>query len=188
MKNFQKIKRCKRTISYKIENFSSGFALLFVVILSSIILSIAIGIANIALKEVNFSTSAKDTNDAFFAADVGAECALFYNKNIRIDDDFLPAVDCNDTGSGPVSVTPDTSNPDIPFWSFTLSSLGSNNSGGFGQGCASVTITKNRIGNQRAIPPIPPYTKIISRGYNIASGSNCTPLSRSVQRELDVTY
>jgi hypothetical protein len=57
-----------------------GFVILFVVTLSSILLAIALGTANIALKEIKFGTSTKDTNNAFFAADAGAELALFNDK------------------------------------------------------------------------------------------------------------
>ncbi|MEK7081105.1 MAG: hypothetical protein AAB902_01830 [Patescibacteria group bacterium] len=61
---------------------NKGFVILFVVTLSSILLAIALGAANIALKEIKFGTSAKDTNNAFFAADSGAELALFNDKTL----------------------------------------------------------------------------------------------------------
>ena len=57
-----------------------GFVILFAVTLASILLTISLGVSNIALREIKFSTSAKDTNDAFFAADTGTECALFNDK------------------------------------------------------------------------------------------------------------
>jgi hypothetical protein len=57
-----------------------GFVLLFAVTLTAIFLSITLGVASVALKEINFSTSAKDTNDAFFAADSGIEQALYNDK------------------------------------------------------------------------------------------------------------
>jgi Tfp pilus assembly protein PilX len=57
-----------------------GFVILFAVTLSAILLAIALGVANIALKEVKFGTSARDTNDAFFAADTGTEQALYNDK------------------------------------------------------------------------------------------------------------
>lgn len=60
---------------------NEGFVILFAVTISSILLAIALGISNIAIKEVKFSTSAKDTNDAFFAADTGIEYVLFHDKN-----------------------------------------------------------------------------------------------------------
>jgi len=59
---------------------NKGFVILFAVTLSSIILAIALGVSNVALKEIKFGTSAKDTNEAFFAADTGAEYVLNEDK------------------------------------------------------------------------------------------------------------
>ena len=58
----------------------AGFVILFAVTISSILLAVALGVTNIAFREVKFSTSAKDTNDAFFAADTGIEKALLQDK------------------------------------------------------------------------------------------------------------
>src|SRR3989338_9118014 len=58
-----------------------GFVILFAVTISSILLAIALGVANIALKEIRFGTNARDTNNAFFAADTAIEYALFLNKD-----------------------------------------------------------------------------------------------------------
>ena len=65
----------------KLKN-KKGFVILFAVTLSAILLSIALGVSNIAFNEAKFSTSVKNTNDAFFAADVGAEQALFWDYNL----------------------------------------------------------------------------------------------------------
>ena len=92
----------------------SGVVILFAVTLSSILLAIALGVANIALKEVKFGTSARDTNNAFFAADTGIELTLF-----------------NDKSPGSIYT------PAPGFWSFVLSGLNSS-----GQGCAKVTVDK----------------------------------------------
>ena len=62
----------------------SGFVILFAITISSILLAIALGVVNIALKEVKFSTNVRDTNEAFFAADAGVESALFQDKNNNI--------------------------------------------------------------------------------------------------------
>lgn len=62
------------------KNNNRGFVILFAVTISSILLAIALGVANVAVKEVKFSTSAKDTNEAFLAADTGIEYALFHDK------------------------------------------------------------------------------------------------------------
>ncbi len=91
----------------------SGFVLLFAVTLAALLLSIALGVANIALKEVKFGTSAKDAGNAFFAADTGAEQALFNDKSTS----YSPAPGA---------------------WSFVISGLGSD-----AKSCARVSITKD---------------------------------------------
>ena len=76
----KKLKNNKGPAPHHFSKSGAGFVILFAVTLSSILLAIAIGVANIALKEVKFSTSARDTNDAFFAGDTGIEYALFNDK------------------------------------------------------------------------------------------------------------
>jgi Tfp pilus assembly protein PilX len=99
-------------IKSKIKKNKAGFVILFAVTLAAILLSIALGVANIALTEIKFGTSARDTNNAFFAADSGIEKALFNDNTV----DFYPA------GSST---------------NFIVSSLGST-----GVSCANVTVDK----------------------------------------------
>ncbi len=66
-----------------IKNFkknNKGFVILFAVTISSIVLSIVLGVSNIAFREIKFGTSVKDTNEAFFAADTGIELALYNER------------------------------------------------------------------------------------------------------------
>src|SRR6188472_3700914 len=97
---------------------NKGFVILFAVTISSILLAIALGVANIALKEVKFGTSAKDTNNAFFAADAAIELVLFNDK--------APT-------SAYTLVSPETSHT----WNIVVTGLGS-----AGGSCAKVTILK----------------------------------------------
>jgi hypothetical protein len=101
----------------KCENIKKnrGFVLLFAVTLAALLLSIALGVSSVALKEVKFSTSAKDTGNAFFAADTGAEQALYNDKST-----------VNLYGSAPGT------------WNFIISGLGID-----GKGCAKVNVTKD---------------------------------------------
>lgn len=85
-------------IKNKIKNTkSAGYAVLFAVLLVSIILSITIGIANVSLKELNFTATSKESHFALFAADTGGECALYANKNGAFSDPGHPDVtlDCD---------------------------------------------------------------------------------------------
>jgi hypothetical protein len=148
----------------KINN--EGFALLFVMVLVSIILAISIGVTDIALNEVNFSTSAQSTNDAFFAADTGAECALYWDKGLTVNDPFPASITCNNK---PMAVS---------SGAFTILGLGNT-----GQACAIVTISKNPA----AVSPASPTT-VISKGYNNGGTGLCGDTPNYVERELDVTY
>ena len=149
-----------------------GFVILFAVVLSSIILAIALGVANIALKEIKFGTSAKDANDAFFAADTGAECALYYD---RFDNNAFSGSEITMSCAGnPVS---NFSFDGIDTWSFSILNLCST-----GKSCANVTVLKD--------DNFPTVTTLTSKGYNVAdiSDGKCVPISKSVERELEVTY
>lgn len=144
---------------------NKGFALLFAVTLAAILLSVALGITSVAMKEVSFSTSAKDTNDAFFAADSGAECTLFYDQSSDAKNAFTGTASMNCTGSAINFVT---TNP----WSFIVPGLDSTL-----QGCAVVTITKTNT----------PTTLIVSKGHNNGSPT-CVAATNTVERQLEINY
>jgi len=145
---------------------NKGFAILFAVVISSVILAVTLGVADVSLKEIKFSTEAKDTNDAFFAADTGAECALYYDRTALIDNAFTGTATMTCNG---LNITLSGS---FPFWSFILSGLGSE-----GQGCARVTVDKTNL----------PITTITSKGYN-NGGSLCIKKTNTVERELELNY
>ena len=117
-----KIKNCiyKGPAQYRKRKLSgSGFVILFAVTISSILLAIALGVSNIALKEIKFGTSAKDTNEAFFAADSAVEYVLFHDK-LGASDYPVPAVGASQSS----------------YW--VVSGLGNS-----GLNCATAAITKN---------------------------------------------
>lgn len=58
---------------------SAGFALLFAILAASVLLSVAVAIWNIALREVILSSFGRESQIAFFAADTGSECALYWD-------------------------------------------------------------------------------------------------------------
>lgn len=58
-----------------------GFVLAFSLLISSIVLALAFGIFNILLKQIVLTSSAKDSQIAFYAADAGAECALYWDTH-----------------------------------------------------------------------------------------------------------
>ena len=182
MKLFQK----QNLISLKNQkNQNQGFVILFAVVLTSIILSVSLGLADITYKEISFGTSAKNTGDAFFAADTGAECALYYDADVvataegPLQNPFgynvqsfgaMSALECAGTKfSVPYSAT---------TWEFILFNLGTS-----GKACAIVKVEKDISGGLI-------NTKIISKGYNLG-GDNESCFSDSpnkVEREIELTY
>jgi len=144
-----------------------GFVILFSVTVSGILLAIALGVLNVAFKEVRFSTSAKDANDAFFAADTGAECALKYDKFASSLNAFTGTATMNCGNSNRV-VTPLTASS----WSFIVSAIGTS-----GEACAKVSVTKS--GNT---------TTVVSKGYNVGDSVCNSSNPNRVERELKTTY
>lgn len=145
---------------------NKGIALLFSVLLSSIILTIALGVSSLAFKEIQFGTSAKTTNEAFFAADAGMECALYNDRtssNVFVATSPDPIV-CQ---SGTVVVISSA----YPLWNFVLSGLGPQN-----QACANITVDKST-----------PTTQISSKGYNVGDVNCNYPSLSRIERRLDVT-
>lgn len=152
------------------KNKEKGFVMLYTMVLASIILAISFGILNIALKETNFSISARAANEAFFAADTGAECALYYDRiNNNAFSDSNVQMRCAENNISLGSLGSDS-------WSFVVPNLGESE-----RSCAKVTLTRDSSNFS---------TTIISKGYNNANpdSSECNPASNSVERELKVTY
>ncbi|MBI2627475.1 hypothetical protein HYW72_00935 [Candidatus Nomurabacteria bacterium] len=113
IKNLQKTLLRIKLRTGKVKKNSGGFVMLFAVTLSAILLSIALGISNIAFREVRFSTNARDTNDAFFAADTGAENALFRDKTGTAIPEVFPIFNLGSTNQGCVKVTVIKNSPPV---------------------------------------------------------------------------
>ena len=167
-----------------------GFVLLFAVTLAAIILSITLGITNIAYNEVRFSSNARDTNDAFFAADSGLECASLYDVDTSdfslpstTEYAFLPynspfhhlaSITCN--GNSSIVITPIPSNySSSPIsYTFVVPKLGAR-----GNSCAIVTVKKTDTAGGDVTS---------SKGYNNDASDNCDGTSSSrLEREVHTT-
>ena len=60
---------------------NKGFTLLFASLIVSLILSIGLAIARISLSQIILSSAGKESQKAFYNADSGIECALYYEYN-----------------------------------------------------------------------------------------------------------
>jgi hypothetical protein len=52
------------------------------VLVGALLFSLGIAIANLAVKEIILSSAGKDSETAFFAADTGTECALYWDLRV----------------------------------------------------------------------------------------------------------
>ncbi len=141
----------------KIQN-NKGFVLLFAVTIASILLAIALGVANISYNEVRFGTSARGTNDAFFAADAGIENALFLDKaGTYAPTGPVVISGLGGGGQGCVIVTVNKTNPALTI----ITAKGYDTGGGTAGACnPSVTSIERHLQTTYSVsistPPPPP--------------------------------
>jgi len=155
-----------------------GFVALFTVLIVSVILAMAIGIASISLKEIVLSSSASEGSKAFYAADSGIECALYYDRINAVAGGFFDGnFRCNgNTPSGLFagSPTPDPDGESPETYIFEIP-FGVNN-----ELCADIIV-------KRQITLGLGYTTLIeSKGSNLSCDDDTNP--KKVERSVRVTY
>lgn len=145
-----------------------GVALLFAILLTSALLLVALGISNVAYKEISFSLEARDSGKAFFAADTGIECALWFDKLGVINGNNTGAYDCGGN-------TTSMSNNQANIYRMVLD---------LDETCAEVTAT---------VDPTAKEITVVSLGYNtsydrLLDRCDSDLSSRTVIRAIRVVY
>lgn len=180
-----------------------GYTLLFAVIVSVLVLSIAAFILSVSRKQMILSSSARDSVYAFYAADSGLECAIEHLNTLASSTDTTSTVNC---ANNDWNVTRNVSgtNSTSTFSMSTNSAYDPTKQKQSGiSSCASTTIAHFQIsaatyknitdaeGSTVSVldSPAEYKTTIESRGYNIGwNGSNCDlPGPRKVERALRYT-
>ncbi|KKW10786.1 MAG: hypothetical protein UY50_C0026G0013 [Parcubacteria group bacterium GW2011_GWA2_49_9] len=156
-----------------------GFTVLFAVLIGSLLFSLGIAISQLSIKEIVLSSTGKQSETAFFAADTGIECALYWDFRIgrEEEDEFVfpsyndevgdgyESIECN--GDSEVEIFPVIADSTSATSTFTLTFVPS--------GCAEVIVGKTSAGS----------TVIESRGRN-ECGLGANP--GRVERALRVRY
>lgn len=133
--------------------FKGGFALLFSVLVSSLLLTIGLSIFSIALKELAISTATRQSIHAFYAADSGREYIKYLDTKTYELFDYIPNI------SNSVS---------------TSTERESNVGMGLGEANFKVTISKSKaVGVDKVT------TTIISYGHDSNSGDK---VERAIQQ------
>ena len=151
----------------------AGFAMLFTVLLVSLILSIAISISNLTLKQAILSGLAKDSGIAFYQADAAVECGL--QQSISLDKFPFGSTVSTVASAGfdtficsNVLMSLDTSKSRTDY--FVYKPLSPKNN----QPCFSIIFDKSRADD---------FSRITGSGFNI-----CTQTPRQVERTLEAKY
>lgn len=144
-----------------------GFAMLFTVLIMSLILTIAVGISNITYKQTILSGLAKDSQIAFYQADRGIECGMYYDITVNAfpKGTDTPSIDPIICGDSQLDFDSGQSATDhLVFTETNASSTGP---------CVTVTFDKTDALKY----------SVFADGYNI-----CGEGPRKVERSLSVTY
>lgn len=154
---------------------SAGFVLVYAVLVAGVLLTIGVGIYSITAKEVVLSRFGRESQIAFALADIGVECALYWD--LRHEGVFA-------TSATPV--LPPATTTGLACGGFQINDPPFSYSGNATQatttfiielpvGCAQVAIGKYNSGNT---------TRIDSRGYNTCDLS----YQNRVERGLRLSY
>lgn len=176
-----------------------GFTIFFAILVSSLALAVGLAIYDLVSRELVLSQTTTQSQFAIFAADTGAECALYWDNKCTPSED--PDCICTqEDGSGScikgtafatssASTPPSsglmcagfdiTNNAILSFpWTITdvtgsqaVTTFKISSTSNSGP-CATVTVTKS--GN-------PSQTTIVSRGYNTCVASGVVRIERALQ-------
>ncbi|MFZ2484360.1 MAG: pilus assembly PilX N-terminal domain-containing protein [Minisyncoccia bacterium] len=148
----------------------AGFTLFVAIVVMGTLLLIAAGVTSLAVRQSSISSTGRQSQEAFYAADTGIECVLYWD----VQNPSGISAFSTSTGST-ISCNKDANNPDNE-WTVGGSYTSVINSINFlpDPYCAIVTVTKDDDGS----------TEVESLGYNTCDPAN----PRRVERAIRATY
>jgi Tfp pilus assembly protein PilX len=151
----------------RIKNQESGFTLFVAMIVMGTLLLIGAGIVDLAVRQALISASGRESQIAFYAADTGIECALYWD--VQNPSGFSAF---STTTTATIFCNKDANNQSNQ-WTVGGSYTSVINRINFlpEEGCAIVTVTKGTNGS----------TRIESKGYNTCSATNPRRVERAVR-------
>ncbi len=147
-----------------------GFTLLLAALVGSLVLSLGLSIVAIARKSITLSSIGRDSQFAFYAADTGAECALYWDIRHGKFASSTPVGDIRCDGEVLALVLPGSA-PFVEPYSISFEY----EPNGY---CTEVTVTKSADH---------PRTIIHSDGYSVTC-DNVQQSARSLQRSVELRY
>lgn len=162
---------------------TSGFTLLIAIITTSMLLIISFVVINVALKQLILANANKESQHAFYAADGGTECAVYWDLVDSTLSRFATTTPGSITCNGQTISTNSQTVPTLPIGTMSLVGGGGDLNPtsifkiDFTEGCAIVRVTKSYTGNTLV-------TIIDSRGYNTCDVN----ASRRYERGVVMSY
>lgn len=155
-------------------NKTKGFALFYAVVIVGVISIVTFSVSKITLSEVQLSILGKRSQQAFFAADTGLECALYLDtkKALFIPQDILDEIDYDILDSECAGNSVARTRVEIEgeeVFTFYIDNLENNT-------CAKVTVTKKEVLSSKI------RTTIESKGRDRCDGG------RQVERTISTEY
>lgn len=178
-----------------------GYALLFAVLVSALVLAIGVSILNISRKELILTSGGRNSEYAFYAADSGYECAIYYDYQGASGNGSTFFSTTTFASGAPQSLACGTSNSGrVVDSTVTMNTTGSGantqydfifNFPLYGNSCTSVDVNKI-YNNSTGVST----TTVSSLGYNIgwegtSPNGDCGGQNNNaekVDRELVTTY
>lgn len=162
-----------------------GFAMLFAVLTSSALLAIGLSIFSLTIKELALSSSGRESQAAFYAADSGIECGLYWDTEGQVfatssGGSFAGGASCADQ----VLTVSQADVGDAVVSTFSFAPTDAVDPYRDGGVCALVSVSK-RLDSGII------KTEVVSRGYNVgySAGSDCAGIDDfKVERALKVGY
>jgi hypothetical protein len=159
--------------------YKRGFTVFFATLVASLALAIGLAIYDITVRQLSLSTTIVQSQYAIFAADSGAECALYWDSKYAGDafatsSTSMPPTSGIACGSSDVAAAPwiIASTASAATTTFTL------NFPPYSY-CAVVQVAKNKISSTGST-----RTTVYSHGYNTCA----TNAQNQLERELKVSY
>lgn len=152
-----------------------GYAILFAVILVSIISLISFGLSNTIYKQVMLSSGARDSQLAFYESDMAMDCALYIDNQTNDLTNGQASFTCGiDKNEKPYTLNIGTATiQNQTVYNLKPDTLIANSI----DPCFRINITKDNSANKTA-------TIILANGYNICNENN----NRTVERTIEVKY
>ena len=166
-----------------------GFTLLFALLVSAILLSVGLSIADITLQQFELSASGRNSQYAFYAADSGAECALYWDRHGAVTGTSAFATSSLSTPVSPITCNASTMYPTIDsnhdtqatirettIFYIDYPAINSNDT----ETCSMVKVIKNADGT----------TIIDSTGYNskLVNGACDLTNPSTVERGIEINF